>query len=236
MAYGVSSLSKAYGSTVVLDGLSADFPASAVSVVLGPSGCGKTTLLNILAGLDTEYHGQVQGFDDARPSYAFQEDRLLPWLSALDNIGFVLAPFMDQTERNRSAMDALSSVGLEREAGLKPAALSGGMRKRVALARAFAYPSDLLFLDEPFSSLDLKTRIAIMDLFLDLRKRSGKTAVLVTHDVREAIYVGDHLIVLSDKPSQTRDVMDLALPRSERSYASPEAADVEARLYSAILS
>jgi len=110
------------------------------------------------------------------------------------------------------------------------------MRKRVALARAFAYPSDLLFLDEPFSSLDLKTRIAIMDLFLDLRKRSGKTAVLVTHDVREAIYVGDHLIVLSDKPSQTRDVMDLALPRSERSYASPEAADVEARLYSAILS
>ncbi|TFG85134.1 MAG: ABC transporter ATP-binding protein [Spirochaetales bacterium] len=235
MAYSITGLRKAYGEQIILDGIDLDFPSGSVSVVLGPSGCGKTTLLNIMAGLDKDYEGLLMGFADARPAYAFQEDRLLPWLSASENVAFVLQRFMDRSRRTVAAEEALADVGLLADANRLPAALSGGMRKRVALARAFAYPSDVLLMDEPFSALDLKTRIAVMDLFLELRRQSGRTAVLVTHDVREAIYLGDHVTTLSDKPSTIRDTINLNLPKEDRSYASVAAADIEARLYGSIL-
>jgi NitT/TauT family transport system ATP-binding protein len=235
MAYRIKQLSKRYGDTLVLDGLSLELPKNAVSVVLGPSGCGKTSLLNILAGIDGDFQGELDGFTGTRASYAFQEDRLLPWRSAQDNVALVLRARHGGEEADRLALEALRSVGLENDAEKLPGALSGGMRKRVALARAFAYPSELLLMDEPFSSLDLKTRIAIMDLFLALRRASGKTALIVTHDVREAIYLGDTVYCLSDKPSRVRDRMELTLPRDARAYVSAEAAGIEARLYESIV-
>lgn len=235
MAYRVSALRKSYGDTLVLDGLSLELPKNAVSVVLGPSGCGKTSFLNILAGLDRDFEGELDGFAGTRAGYAFQEDRLLPWRSAKDNVALVLEARYGRAEAQRLALDALRSVGLEGDAGKLPGALSGGMRKRVALARAFAYPSELLLMDEPFSSLDLKTRIAVMDLFLSLRRASGKTALIVTHDVREAIYLGDKVFCLSDKPSRVRDSLELSLPRAARAYVSAEAAAIEARLYESII-
>ncbi len=235
MAYHIKSLSKRYGDTLVLDGLSLELPKDAVSVVLGPSGCGKTSLLNILAGIDKDFEGSLDGFAGMRASYAFQEDRLLPWRSAKDNVALVLEASVGREEAKRLALDALRSVGLDSDADKLPGALSGGMRKRVALARAFAFPSELLLMDEPFSSLDLKTRIAIMDLFLTLRRASGKTALLVTHDVREAIYLGDRVYCLSDKPSRVRDSLELTLPRAARAYVSADAAAIEARLYESIV-
>jgi len=236
MAYEVRGLEKYFGSLPVLDGLDLDFPTASITVVLGPSGCGKTTLLNILAGLDNEYSGTVTGFGRGKASYVFQEDRLLPWLSAKDNVAFVLRDMKEADAAGLAAQEALETVGLAAASGMRPGTMSGGMRRRVALARAFAYPSEVLLLDEPFSSLDLKTRISVMDLFVDLRARDGRSAVVVTHDVREAIYLGDRIATLSDKPAKVRDILDLGLDRKQRSYTSNAAAEMEARLYASILS
>ena len=236
MAYEIAGLTKSYGDQLVLDCLDLTFPEGRITVVLGPSGCGKTSMLNILAGLDADFSGTVSGFGRGKASYVFQEDRLLPWLSAAGNIAFVLRQRMEAPRAKAAAEEALAAVGLGSESGALPGALSGGMRRRVALARAFAYPSEVLLLDEPFSSLDLKTRIAVMDLFVDLRARDGRSAVVVTHDVREAIYLGDRIATLSDKPAKARDVFDVDLDRDGRSYASGAAADMEARLYASILS
>ncbi|MBN2874604.1 MAG: ABC transporter ATP-binding protein [Spirochaetales bacterium] len=235
MAYQITGLRKRYGTNLVLDNLNLEFPAGSVTVVLGPSGCGKTTLLNILAGLDASYEGTVSGFARGSTSYVFQEDRLLPWLSAVDNVAFVLRARLGKQAAREAATAALDDVGLAADASLLPGTMSGGMRRRVALARAFAYPSEVILLDEPFSSLDLKTRIAVMDLFLDMRSRDGRTAVVVTHDVREAIYLGDGIATLSEKPARLRDVFAMDLDRESRSYASGAAAAMEARLYASIL-
>jgi len=110
------------------------------------------------------------------------------------------------------------------------------MKRRVSLARAFAYPSRTLLLDEPFSSLDLKTRISVMDLFMDLRKKDGRNAIVVTHDVREAMYLGDFIATLSGRPSHVRDAFRPELDKDQRSFTSGAAASTEARLYASILS
>jgi NitT/TauT family transport system ATP-binding protein len=235
MAYALVNLGKAYGSMPVIDGLSLEFPEGSVTAILGPSGCGKTSILNILAGLDKDYTGKLQGFGTAGAAYVFQEDRLMPWMSAVANVEFVLRPYMDKARRATAALEALEDVGLAGSANLLPDTLSGGMRRRVALARAFAFPSEVLLLDEPFSALDLKTRISVMDLFLDLRQNDGRTAIVVTHDVREAIYLGDSIAVLSERPARLLGWIEPGLQRSARGFASPAAAAVEVELYETIL-
>ncbi len=236
MVYEVRELCKSYGSRLVLEDLDLAFPEGRITVVLGPSGCGKTSMLNILAGLDVDYTGTVSGFGRGKASYVFQEDRLLPWLNATENVAFVLRQCMETGKARVVAEESLAAVGLSESLAARPGALSGGMRRRVALARAFAYPSEVLLLDEPFSALDLKTRISVMDLFVELRARDGRSAVVVTHDVREAIYLGDRIATLSDKPARVRDSFDVELDRAGRSYASSAAAEFEARLYASILS
>jgi NitT/TauT family transport system ATP-binding protein len=235
MAYALVDLGKAYGSLPVIEGLSLEFAEGSVTAILGPSGCGKTSILNILAGLDQEYSGSLKGFGKAGAAYVFQEDRLMPWMSAAANVEFVLRPFMEKQRRMVAAQEALAAVGLSGSANHLPDRLSGGMRRRVALARAFAFPSEVLLLDEPFSALDLKTRISVMDLFLDLRQSDGRTAIVVTHDVREAIYLGDSIAVLSERPARLLDCTEPGLQRSDRGFASPTAAAVEVGLYETIL-
>lgn len=235
MAYALVNLVKAYGSSPVIENLSLDFREGSVTAILGPSGCGKSTILNILAGLDQDYSGELQGFGKAGAAYVFQEDRLMPWMSAAANIEFVLRPFMEKAGRSEAALAALKAVGLAGSANQLPDKLSGGMRRRVALARAFAFPSEVLLLDEPFSALDLRTRISVMDLFLDLRQRDGRTAIVVTHDVREAIYLGDRIAVLSERPAKLLGSIEPGLQRVDRGFASPAAASVEVWLYETIL-
>ena len=235
MAYALAGLSKAYGSMPVIDSLSLEFRTGSVTAILGPSGCGKTSILNILAGLDHGYSGSLRGFGKAGAAYVFQEDRLLPWMSAAANVEFVLRPFMDKEHRSVAALAALEAVGLAGSARQLPDQLSGGMRRRVALARAFAFPSEILLLDEPFSALDLKTRISVMDLFLDLRLSDGRTAIVVTHNVREAIYLGDSIAILSERPARLLGWTAPGLQRSDRGFVSPAAAAVEVKLYETIL-
>jgi len=235
MTYSLREISKSYGILRVLEGFSLDFPTGKVTVVLGPSGCGKTTLLNILSGLLPADAGERSGFDGARFSYVFQEPRLIPSFSALRNVELVLRAALPPGERHERALRFLSAVGLRDARNLKPSQLSGGMRQRTALARAFAYPADLLLMDEPFQSVDLKTRIGLMDAFLELQAEDPRTVVFVTHEVREALYLGDAVVVLSDKPARLLDRKELTLPRDRRRYGSPDLSEVEAALYRLVL-
>jgi len=233
--YGLREISKSYGGLRVLDDFSLDFPAGKVTAVLGPSGCGKTTLLHILSGLLPADAGERAGFEGARFSCVFQEPRLVPSFSALRNVELVLRAELPREARRERALRFLSAVGLREARALKPAQLSGGMRQRTALARAFAYPADLLLMDEPFQSVDLRTRIGLMDAFLELQAEDPRTVVFVTHEVREALYLGDTVVVLSDKPARILERREVGLPRERRRYGSPDLSEAEAALYRLIL-
>ncbi len=235
MTYSLREVSKAFGELQVLDRFSLEIPRGRVSAVLGPSGCGKTTLLNILSGLLPSDTGERVGLEEARFSYVFQEPRLIPSLSALRNVELVLRANLPHPERHERALHFLTAVGLQDAAHQKPGQLSGGMRQRAALARAFAFPSDLLLLDEPFQSVDLKTRIGLMDAFLALQAEDPRTVVFVTHEVKEALYLGDSVVVLSDRPARVLDRVELTLPREQRRYGSSELSGMEASLYRLIL-
>jgi len=235
LPYELHDIRKSFGDLQVLSGFTLDFPSGKVTAVLGPSGCGKTTLLNILAGLSPPDSGERRGLADARFSYVFQEPRLVPTLTALENVELVLRASFGPGERRERALRLLTAVGLAEARELRPRQLSGGMRQRVSLARAFAYPADILLLDEPFQSVDLRTRIGLMDSFLDLQAADPRTVAFVTHEVREALYLGDIVIVLSDKPARILDRKELLLPRERRRYGSADLSDVEAALYRLIL-
>jgi NitT/TauT family transport system ATP-binding protein len=235
-AFSASGIRKDFGNLAVLADVSADFPPASVTAILGPSGCGKSTLLNIIAGILPSDAGKLSGVPEANFSYSFQEPRLLPWLSAIENIGFALSGAAGEP---RALADRagrfLRNAGLERFAGHKPAKLSGGMKRRLSLARAFAYPSDVLLLDEAFSAVDLKLRIELMDLFSLLWREERRTTIMVTHDVQDALYLADQVLVLSSRPATVLDRLEISTPRESRRYGSREFAEFEDRLYRDIL-
>ena len=234
--FAASGIRKNFGALEVLADVSADFPPTSVTAILGPSGCGKSTLLNIIAGILPPDAGKLTGFPEASFSYSFQEPRLLPWLSAMENISFALSGAAGEP---RALADRagrfLRNSGLERFAGQKPAKLSGGMKRRLSLARAFAYPSDVLLLDEAFSAVDLKLRIELMDLFSLLWREERRTTIMVTHDVQDALYLADQVLVLSSRPAIVLDKLEISAPRESRRYGSREFAEFEDRLYRDIL-
>lgn len=231
MAYELSSVYASYAGRPVLEDISLEMERGTITVVLGPSGCGKTTLLNLIAGLKAPDSGRRIGFEDCRFSYAFQDPRLLPWLDCRENIAFALSGAMDRDAALARADRFLESAGLGQSARLFPAELSGGMRRRLSLARAFAYPSDMLLLDEAFQAVDLRMKLELMDAFLGLLREEPRTVACVTHDVEEAAYLADEAVVLSPRPARIVDSFEVAVPRSERSLGSPATMDAEARLY-----
>lgn len=234
--YVLEGIRKRFGLLEVLAGISASFQASSVTAVLGPSGCGKTTLLNIIAGILAPDEGDTGEFPFASFSYSFQEPRLLPWLSSLDNLLFALSALKDKELGRERASRFLEEAGLEGFASTKPSRLSGGMKRRLSLARAFAYPSDILLLDEAFSAVDLKLRIELMDLFSLLWREERRTTIFVTHDIQDALYLADQILVLSSRPARILDRVDVRAPRESRRYGSRELIDLEERLYREILS
>ena len=168
----------------------------------GPSGCGKTTLLNIISGLDKDFDGSVQMYNDATNSnisYMFQAPRLFPWLTAIENIKY---PINKRKNCEKIAFELIKKIGLEKYKNQYPNKLSGGMQRRVALARAFAPNPDILLLDEPFISIDKKVSNLLRKLLVTLWKKYKPIIVFVTHDLDEAIELADRICFLSNLPSK----------------------------------
>ncbi|MHC6180408.1 ABC transporter ATP-binding protein [Clostridium sp. JNZ X4-2] len=186
----IRNLNKSYGEIPVFTNLNVNFLKNKITAVLGPSGCGKTTLLNIISGIEKDYSGQVH-LESSRLSYIFQEDRLISHLTVYENIAFVLKSTMSKIQVDFTVNRFLSMVELSNCRDKFPRELSGGMKRRVALARAFAYKSDLLLMDEPFKGLDDRLKGDIIKKFLSLYRENKRTIILVTHDKKEADELGN---------------------------------------------
>ena len=200
----------------VLRDIVLELDARSSTALMGPSGCGKTTLLRIIAGLDTDYDGLVAVNDEpiAGPSrdrtMIFQDARLLPWYSAYRNVAFALPKGLNRKQVDRRVGDALREVGLTEFAKAWPGQLSGGMTKRVALARAIVNNPSLMLLDEPFVGVDEPKRRELQDLILRLRARlADMTMVLVTHSVPEAVLLCDRIVILGNTPATVVRQIDI---------------------------
>ena len=186
----------------------------------GPSGCGKTTLLNIISGLDKDFEGSVQTYNSSitnpNISYMFQAPRLFPWLTAIENIKF---PIKKTKNCEKIAFNFLKKVGLEKYKSQYPNKLSGGMQRRIALARAFATSPNILLLDEPFISIDKKVSNSLRKLLIKLWKKNKPIIIFVTHDLDEAIELADRIFFLSNLPSKILldYKINLSRPRNQNS-------------------
>jgi len=183
----IENICKAFGSKQVLQGVSAEFPEPGITCLMGPSGCGKTTLLHILMGIIAADSGSIWGVSGKRFAALFQEDRLLPWFNAYDNAAIAL-PYAEKGK----AKDTLSRLGLDPHNKLPVTRLSGGMQRRVALARALVIAPELLFLDEPLKGFDEELKVWIMELLQDFSQHH--TIIMVTHDMDEARYLGAKIV------------------------------------------
>lgn len=234
----VRGLSKTFdlpsGPVRALAGIDLDVPAGGFVSIVGASGCGKSTLLRILAGLETSFEGSVEigGRPVGPPSLdrgmVFQEHRLLPWLNVEDNVAFALSGLPGDEVRRRVAAN-LELVGLGGFAKAHPHQLSGGMSQRVAIARALVNRPRVLLLDEPFGALDAMTKIVMQQEMLRIRQAEGITMVLVTHDIDEAVFLGDRVVVMSSRPGTVRTQLAVDLPRP-RDRSGPEFVDIRRRV------
>ena len=234
----ISGIRKSFGPAVVLDDLSMQIPRGGINAILGPSGCGKTTLLRICAGLiepDSSDEASLRELRKLRASFLFQEPRLLPWETSLQNVELVLQS-ISPPERRAHALHFLELVGLRDYSEFRPAELSGGMRQRVSIARSFAYESEMLYMDEPFQGLDLELKLGLIETFFSLWKQDARTVLLVTHDVLEAVLLGDQIIVLTQRPARVRAELLNPVNQSDRSLSHPETLTLQGKLYDLLLS
>ena len=199
----------------VLNGINLDIPQNKITVILGRSGCGKTTLLRLVAGLEDFEQGEIIGASSNKKAYVFQEDRLMPWLDVKSNITFGI----HRKEIDHNRIDRIiETVGLEKFYNAYPKQLSGGMKQRVSIARAFAYDPDFIMMDEPFSALDYFTREQMQKELLKIHERLKCSILFVTHSIDEALILGDKIVILEkgiiksqyeiDEKSDSRDLLD----------------------------
>lgn len=208
MEYKVKNINKSYGDSKVLEDISIDFEEDKTTCILGESGVGKTTLINIIAKTIDRDSGQVIGFEDKAISFVFQEDRLIEWKNVKDNIAFVLEDKIGRIEIEEIIDRYLKLMNLEKYKYYYPRELSGGMRQRISILRAFAYPSKILIMDEPFKSLDINNKQIVIELFKKLRTVQKKTCILITHDIDEALDLAEKIVILSDKPGKVKATIE----------------------------
>ena len=203
------------GPFTALDGISLDIARGNFCTIVGPSGCGKTTLLRMLAGLEQQTSGSIEVARDgssARPlnSMVFQEQSIFPWLSVRDNVAFGLkAQGLGRRERYGIVEPFIRKVGLTGFEDALPHQLSGGMKQRVSIARAFATDPEMLLMDEPFGALDEQTKLILQAELLRIWDELRKTVVYVTHSIDEAIVLADRILVMSARPGRIKEVLDV---------------------------
>ena len=217
MKLSLKNINKVYNNQNIYQNFDIEIDRGVITCILGPSGCGKTTLLNIIGGIIQPDSGTMDGFDGIRFSYIFQEPRLLPWKTVRGNIEFVLDDEMSKTERRQRATELIKKVELEKFADYYPSQLSGGMRQRVSIARAFACPSDIILMDEPLAGLDINLKNNMLEWFSQIWQADRRTVIFVTHDVDEAIAIGQDIFVSVRHPcklSPTKTMTGLARSNS----------------------
>jgi NitT/TauT family transport system ATP-binding protein len=242
----ISGVSKAFprqgkdGMLSVLSDVNFTLAEQTFTCLVGPSGCGKSTLLRIIDGLMPPDTGEVRigGERITAPSldrgFVFQHFNLLPWRTVMGNIEFGLENLgMKKDERRPRAAEILKLVDLEGFEGYYPGQLSGGMQQRVGLARALAVDPSLLLMDEPFGSVDDQTRMLLQEELLNIWERDQKTVVFVTHDIEEALYLGDRVVVMRARPSQISRIVEVPFgrPRSDGVRGSPDMARLKQEIW-----
>jgi NitT/TauT family transport system ATP-binding protein len=216
MDLAIENLNKSFGELVVFNTFSLKIAEGKITCILGPSGCGKTTLLNIIGGLVKADSGKFLGLENKVISYIFQEPRLLKWKNVRENIEFVLKDLYPRKTRLKITDQYIEQVKLTPFKYFYPDNLSGGMKHRTAIARAFVYPSDILMMDEPFKGQDLKQKLSLINLLLELWKNDTRTVIFVTHDIEEAVLLGDEIIVLGSLPAKILKKFTNNIQREER--------------------
>ena len=220
-------VSLSFDTLEVLRDLSIEVLQGEFVALVGPSGCGKTTLLNLLSGFNQPTSGSVERNGKSRMVH--QQDGLFPWQTVAENIALGLRQLKSKKERQQQVGEMVRLIRLEGFENSYPHQLSGGMRQRVELARALAGSSDILLLDEPFSSLDYLTRLRMRQEVARILQERPRTVVLVTHDIEEAAQLADRVIVLGERPAQIRNELSLSTPRP-RNPTDPEVVEAIRRI------
>jgi NitT/TauT family transport system ATP-binding protein len=243
MGFQCIGLNKVYQSSsedvVALTNVTFDVEDEQFVCIVGPSGCGKTTLLRMIAGLEPLSSGEIvfnrpPNSGQLRTAMVFQDLGLFPWMTVLDNVAFGLdMQGISRSISHTRAMDFLARVGLEGFGHRFPHELSGGMRQRAAILRAFLANSQILLMDEPFGSLDSQTRLVMQEELLRIWKEHRRAIVYVTHDIEEAILLGDKIIVMSGRPGTIREIIPINLerPRQLSDRKHPEVIEMRLRIW-----
>jgi len=232
----VNKLTKRFGELTVLDAISFEIRAGELVAIVGPTGCGKTTFLNTLSKLMPATEGQILiDGEEANPkkhniSYVFQEPTCLPWRTVRDNVAYGMelkrVPYQERMERTDRIMEL---VGLSSCAVLYPNQVSASMIQRIAVSRAFAVEPDLLLMDEPYGQLDVKLRYYLEDELIRLWQKLQSTVLFVTHNIEEAVYVAERILVLSAKPTKVKAEIPVDLPRP-RNFLDPAFMEIRHRV------
>jgi len=235
------------GKLRVVDDVTYDINDGEFIAVIGPSGCGKTTMMNMLAGFQKPTKGRIL-FDGApvngpgpERGVIFQEYGVFPWLTVKENITFGLqlkANHVQASKRTQICEHYLSLMGLTDFANSYPKHLSGGMRQRLAIARAYAVKPQFLLMDEPFGALDAQTRANMQNLLLNVLSAEGKTVMLITHSVEEAIYLASRIVVVTARPARIKEIIDIpfAYPRDESLQERAEFVELRSRIRQLVMS
>jgi sulfonate transport system ATP-binding protein len=222
------SLTKSFGNLIVLDNVNLEVYENTFLCIVGPTGCGKTTLANLLCGLLLPTRGRVT-IDGLRVnpkkhsiSFVFQESACFPWRTVKDNIKLGLEiKRVPEKEMRARVGEVIGLLNLEGFENAYPNQISGGMRQRVDIARAFCCESDLLIMDEPFCQNDEKTRFYLLNQLIEVWEKKKRTVIFVTHNLEEAVYLAERIVVFTQKPTRIRAEIDVSLPRP-RDFSSPE--------------
>jgi len=238
-AISLSEVTLTLGGSEIYRDVTFDVAAGEFVCLLGPSGCGKSTALRLIGDLLPVQGGtvQVEGMNPAqgweRTAFVFQSPRLLPWKTTLENAAFGLEmrhPKIDKAARLERAQRELYQVGLGNDGHKMPVMLSGGERQRVSIARALALDPHIILMDEPFSALDHTTRTRLRQQIVDLWSQTGKTILFVTHDIDEALFLADRIVVLSNKPTRVEEIVTVTAPRPRDPEMNPELDGLRQRL------